>query len=87
MNNLVLYILLALVISFLCSLIESVILSVSFNHISIMKKKGKKAAGILEKQKININRPLAAILTLNTIAHTIGAAGVGAETGRVSLPF
>jgi CBS domain containing-hemolysin-like protein len=59
---------------------ESVILSISFNHISIMKKKGSKAAVILEKQKININRPLAAILTLNTIANTVGAAGVGAET-------
>jgi len=67
------------VISFFCSLIESVILSISFNHISIMKKKGSKAAEILEKQKLNINRPLAAILTLNTIANTVGAAGVGAE--------
>ena len=83
MNNLVLYFLSALVISFLCSLIESVILSVSFNHISILKKRGSKAAEILEKQKININRPLAAILTLNTIAHTIGAAGVGAETLKI----
>jgi CBS domain containing-hemolysin-like protein len=59
---------------------ESVILSVSLNHISIMKKKGSKAAIILEKQKKNINRPLAAILTLNTIANTVGAAGVGAAT-------
>ena len=80
MNALVLYFLLALVISFICSLMESVILSVSFNHISIMKKNGSKAAEILEKQKNNINRPLAAILTLNTIANTVGAAGVGAET-------
>lgn len=80
MNIIVLYFLLALVISFFCSLIESVILSVSFNHISIMKKKGSKAAKIIEKQKLNINRPLAAILTLNTIANTVGAAGVGAET-------
>lgn len=80
MNTLVLYFLLAIVISFLCSLMESVILSVSFNHIAIMKKKGSKAAEILEKQKNNINRPLAAILTLNTIANTVGAAGVGAET-------
>ena len=80
MNNLVIYFLLALMISFLCSLMESVILSISFNHLSIMKKKGSKAADLLEKQKININRPLAAILTVNTIAHTLGAAGVGAET-------
>ncbi len=83
MNNLVLYFLLALVISFICSLMESVILSVSFNHISIMKKKGSKAAVLLEKQKININRPLAAILTLNTIANTVGAAGVGAVTLKI----
>ena len=83
MNNLVLYFLLALVISFICSLMESAILSVSFNHISILKKKGSKAAEILEKQKININRPLAAILTLNTIANTVGAAGVGAETLKI----
>jgi len=83
MNNLVLYFLLALVLSFICSLMESVILSVSFNHISILKKKGSKAAIILEKQKININRPLAAILTLNTIANTVGAAGVGAETLKI----
>lgn len=83
MNNLVLYFLLALVISFICSLMESVILSISFNHISIMKKEGNQAAVILEKQKININRPLAAILTLNTIANTVGAAGVGAVTLKI----
>lgn len=83
MNNLVLYFLLALVISFICSLMESSILSVSFNHLSILKKKGSKAAEILEKQKINISRPLAAILTLNTVANTVGAAGVGAETLKI----
>ena len=80
MNYLILYFLLALIVSFLCSLIEAVILSISFNHIAIMKKDGLKSAEIIEKQKININRPLAAILTINTISHTVGAAGVGAET-------
>ena len=83
MNTLILYFLLALVISFICSLMEAVILSISFNHISIMKKHGNKVAEILEKQKKNINRPLAAILTLNTVAHTVGAAGVGAETLKI----
>lgn len=83
MNTLILYFLLALVISFICSLLEAVILSISFNHISIMKKHGSKVAEILEKQKKNINRPLAAILTLNTIANTVGAAGVGAETLKI----
>jgi len=80
MNNIILYFLLALMISFICSLIESVLLSIRFNHIHIMKKKGSKTAKLLEKQKMNISRPLAAILTLNTIANTVGAAGVGAET-------
>ncbi len=83
MNNLILYFLLAMVISFICSLIESVLLSVSFNHISMMKKRGSKAALLLEKEKININRPLAAILTFNTFANTVGAAGVGAETLKI----
>jgi len=80
MNTLILYFLLALIVSFICSLMESVILSISFNHIAIMKKHGAKSADLLEQQKMNINRPLAAILTLNTIANTVGAAGVGAET-------
>ena len=80
MNTLILYFLLALVVSFLCSLMESVILSISFNHISVMKKEKHKAAELLEQQKLNINRPLAAILTFNTVANTVGAAGVGAET-------
>lgn len=83
MNYLIIYFLLALIVSFLCSLMEAVILSVSFNHIAIMKKKGHKAAEILEHQKININKPLAAILTINTISHTVGAAGVGAETLKI----
>jgi len=83
MNYLILYFLLALVVSFLCSLMESVILSLSFNHIAVLKKEGNKVGDILEKQKTNINRPLAAILTLNTITHTVGAAGVGAETLKI----
>lgn len=80
MNHLVLYFFLALGVSFLCSLMESVMLSISFTHISIMKKSGIPAGELLDQQKMKVNRPLAAILTLNTFANTIGAAGVGAET-------
>ena len=83
MNHLLLYIILALGVSFLCSLMESVMLSISFTHISIMKKAGIPAGELLEQQKMKVNRPLAAILTLNTFAHTIGAAGVGAETLKI----
>ncbi len=74
------YFFLALVVSFICSILESILLSVSHAHIGQLKKEGKKSGVILDHYKQNISRPLAAILTLNTIANTVGAAGVGAET-------
>tara|TARA_B100001013_G_scaffold341537_1_gene266170 strand:- start:746 stop:1777 length:1032 start_codon:yes stop_codon:yes gene_type:complete len=83
MNTLIFYFLLALGVSFLCSLLESVILSISRTHIAILTKQERKSASILETLKENINRPLAAILTVNTIANVVGAAGVGAETLRI----
>lgn len=79
-TQLVLYLLLALGVSFLCSLTESVILSLSRSYIAALLKDGRTSGRILEGMKANIERPLAAILTLNTIAHTVGAAGVGAES-------
>lgn len=83
MERLFLYFSLALGISFLCSLMESVFLSVSRAHIALMKKEGHRSGSILEQMKENISRPLAAILTLNTVANTVGAAGVGAETYKI----
>jgi len=74
------YFFLALGVSFICSILESILLSVSYTHIGQLKKENKKSGEILDQHKQNISRPLAAILTLNTIAHTVGAAGVGAET-------
>lgn len=71
---------LALVISFMCSLLESVILSVSHAYIALLIKKGRKSGHLLRRMKKNINHPLAVILTLNTVANTVGAAGVGAQT-------
>jgi len=78
-----LYLFIALFFSFLCSIAEAVLLSVSWVYIALLEKKGKKSGQILRKLKQNINRPLAAILTLNTIAHTVGAAGVGAQATLV----
>ena len=83
MNSLFFYFLLALGVSFLCSLLESVILSISHTHIAVLLKEERKSGFILETLKENINRPLAAILTINTIANVVGAAGVGAETLRL----
>ena len=66
------------IVSFACSIFESVLLSCTNSYISILKKQGSKTGLLLEELKGRIDRPLAAILTLNTISHTIGAAGVGA---------
>lgn len=73
------YLLLALGVSFLCSLAESGLLSLSRSRIAALVKDRRPSGRMLERMKDNIERPLAAILTLNTVAHTIGAAGVGAE--------
>lgn len=83
MGLLVSYLVLALGVSFLCSLMEAVILSVPLSHVRIQQREGRAFAGLMEKLKLNIDRPLAAILSLNTIAHTIGAAGVGAQATRL----
>lgn len=70
-------------ISFFCSLLEAVLLSTSSSHLAVNAKKGSRAAIRLQKMKKEIDRPLAAILTFNTIAQTAGAAGMGAEILRV----
>lgn len=77
------YIAIALIFSFFCSIAEAVILSVTSAHIALLEKKGKKSGKRLRRLKSDINKPLAAILTLNTIAHTVGAAGAGAQAANV----
>jgi CBS domain containing-hemolysin-like protein len=79
MALLITYLLIALLFSFLCSVMEAVILSVTPSYITKKLQEGKSYAIWLKKYKDNIDRPLAAILTLNTFAHTVGAAGVGAQ--------
>ena len=80
MTALIAYFLTALLVSFLCSLLESVLLSLSIAHVSVLEKEGGATGKLIAELKQNINKPLAAILTINTIANTIGAAGVGAQT-------
>ncbi|MFC6997025.1 CNNM domain-containing protein [Rufibacter roseus] len=79
MGLLLLYLAIALFFSFLCSLLEASLLSITPSHASIIGKKNPALGQDIQKFKDNIDRPLAAILTLNTFAHTIGAAGVGAQ--------
>jgi len=69
---------LAVGISSLCSLTEAVLYSVSWSYIETLRKKGKKTGDILFQLKSNIDRPITAILTLNTVANTAGASIAGA---------
>ena len=80
---LIIYVSVALGFSFLCSIAEAVMLSANLPYIVALEKDGKKAGRLLRKLKEDINTPLAAILTLNTIAHTVGAAGAGAQAAQV----
>lgn len=83
MTLILLYLFGALGVSFLCSVLEAVLLSTPVSFISMKESQGVKTASLLMKYKTNIDRPVAAILTLNTVAHTIGAAGVGSESVKV----
>jgi CBS domain containing-hemolysin-like protein len=74
---------LAIIVSFLCSLWEAVLLSVTPSYAQIKLNEGAKTGKYLEEFKKNIDRPLAAILTLNTIAHTVGAIGVGDQSAKI----
>ncbi|TKB51553.1 HlyC/CorC family transporter [Ferrimonas sediminicola] len=80
---LVTYILAAIGVSFVCSVFEAALLSVTPSYIANLKQSNPKAADRLEKQKEDVEAPLVAILTLNTIAHTAGAAGAGAQAAKV----
>ncbi|MEM9419605.1 MAG: hemolysin family protein [Planctomycetota bacterium] len=73
------YLALAIGVSFLCSLLEAGLLSVPTSHVELMAKENRRGGQRLKHMKTHVDRPLAAILTLNTVAHTIGAAGVGAQ--------
>ncbi|MGM0453990.1 MAG: CNNM domain-containing protein [Thermodesulfobacteriota bacterium] len=73
------YLFLALGFSFLCSVMESVLLSITPSFVAAYEEKSPVRGRHLRHLKTDIDRPLAAILSLNTIAHTVGAAGVGAQ--------
>ena len=79
MGLLLIFLLGAMAISFLCSLLESVLLSTPISYISMKEDEGDRNAILFAKLKDNPDRPLTAILSLNTIANTVGAAGVGQQ--------
>ena len=83
MELLILFFLLSIGFSFLCSVWEAVLLSIPPSFVAARVKEGSRIGKRLGQFKDDIDRPLAAILTLNTIAHTVGAIGVGAQAARL----
>ena len=79
MGLLLFFLFMAMGISFLCSLLESVLMSTPISYISMREEEGDRNAKLFARLKDDIDRPIAAILSLNTIANTIGAAGVGRQ--------
>ena len=79
MGLLIFYALISIFFSFLCSILEAVLLSVTPTFVNIKKQAGKEYASTLESLKKDVDKPLIAILTLNTIAHTVGAILVGVQ--------
>ncbi|MBQ4913528.1 HlyC/CorC family transporter [Maribacter sp. MMG018] len=79
MGLLIFYALISIFFSFLCSILEAVLLSISPTFVNVKKREGKSYASTLEELKNDVDKPLIAILTLNTIAHTVGAILVGVQ--------
>ena len=79
MTLLIVFATLSILFSFLCSILEAVLLSVTPTFINLKKKEGKAFATKLEEIKKDVDKPLIAILTLNTVAHTVGAILVGTQ--------
>ncbi|NNE30815.1 MAG: DUF21 domain-containing protein, partial [Winogradskyella sp.] len=83
MGLLIFYAIISIFFSFLCSILEAVLLSVTPTFINVKKKENKSYAENLEALKKDVDRPLIAILTLNTIAHTVGAILVGKQAEQL----
>ncbi|NQX85307.1 MAG: HlyC/CorC family transporter [Flavobacteriaceae bacterium] len=79
MSLLIFYGIISIFFSFLCSILEAVLLSITPTFINVKKQEGKAYAIALEELKKDVDKPLIAILTLNTIAHTVGAILVGVQ--------
>lgn len=83
MTLLLIYASISIFFSFICSILEAVLLSVTPTFINVKKKEGKAFAIDLEVLKKDVDKPLIAILTLNTLAHTVGAILVGTEAKKI----
>ncbi|WP_405200192.1 CNNM domain-containing protein [Christiangramia sp. LLG6405-1] len=82
MGLLIIFAVLSIFFSFMCSILEATLLSITPSYIKIRKKEGKSYAKDLANLKKDIDKPLIAILTINTIAHTVGAILVGVQAEK-----
>ncbi|MCX8212366.1 MAG: CBS domain containing-hemolysin-like protein [Neolewinella sp.] len=93
MTTLLLFAFFSIAFSFICSIWEAVLLSISPSYVQVKVAEGGKVGELLQQFKKDVNAPLTAILSLNTVAHTVGAILVGASTGAafgdggVDIPF
>ena len=72
MELMIIYMVAALLISGLCSILEATLMSTPMSYISSLEAQGQKGAALLKKYKLDTGRPISAILVLNTIANTVG---------------
>jgi len=79
MQYLVLLFIAVIAISFLCSVLESILLSVTPSYIAVLEKKNKKVGQLLSKLKKDIDKSISSILILNTFANTLGATAIGVQ--------
>ena len=83
LQTLLISVILAITVSALCSVCEAVLYSISASQVEMLKKSGDQTAFHLQKLRADIDEPITAILTLNTIANTVGAAVAGASAARL----
>ena len=86
MTLLLVYLTIAIGVSFLCSILEAVLLSITPAYLEHLLKIRPKSGAHVQKVKTRMDESLSGILILNTFAHTMGAAGVGAQALRVFGP-
>lgn len=83
MELLIIFFILSVGISFLCSVLESVLLSINMSYVAVVEKEKPSVGKLLRHHKVNINKSIASVLILNTIANTLGAAAVGAQASKI----
>ena len=83
MDILILLFILVITISFLCSILESILLSTNMSYISVLEKDNPKAGSLLKRLKTDIDKSIASILILNTVANTLGATAIGVQAQSV----